>query len=361
MRVVTPFKSLKSTSSSFKFGLACIVLLCTVVPFGNVAFANSCFTTSKPVIGLNFGSRYTSVSKTRSDIDEASNRAVDEALKPIDKFIQDISREANAALSDANGNADKASCVFDAILTWSKADALSDMGSMTAKIAVPSRIGGIAVAYGQVRGLVPDRAKERLVIESWLKRRALETKTFFDTKAPKRASRNNLRAWASFAVGEVGILTDDASLVAWAKDSNKVMIAQSSPDGSLPLEMERGKYALHYQIHALGPLVTSMARLCDAGHGSSGADLAKLRKIAEFTIASIYNSQPVANLAKAKQVYASDPKKLAGSLAWLEPYSALTADTLLFAKSGAARPMLNSKLGGDLTRLYGGRRTKCPV
>jgi poly(beta-D-mannuronate) lyase len=341
--------------------LICLAILCMAFPLANVAAAKTCFVTSTPVISLNFGSRYTAGSKTRSDIDEASNQAVDEALKPIDKFIQDISREANASLSPGDGSADKASCVFEAILSWAEADALSDMESVTAKLAVPSRIGGIAVTYGQVRNLVPQSATDRLVIENWLKRRAKETKVFFDTKAPQKASRNNLRAWASFAVGEVGILVGDGAFVAWAKDSNKVMIAQSSADGSLPLEMGRGRYALHYQIHALGPLVTSMARLCNAGRGASGADFTKLRQIAKFTIEAIANPQTVVNLAKAKQVYASDPKKLSGTLAWLEPYKALTADVGLIAKATVVRPMLNSKLGGDLTRIYGGRTIKCGV
>jgi poly(beta-D-mannuronate) lyase len=356
MKILTHSKSIYSTHAFLAVGFLGLAL---VHPFGNTVAAKSCFSTTTPVIKLSFGSRYTSDSKTRSDIDEASNQEVDEALKPIDKFIQDISREANASLKGEYGSADKASCVLEAILTWAKADALSNMESMTAKLAVPSRIGGIAVAYGQVRGLVPNSVQERVLIETWLKRRALETKSFFDTKAPKRASRNNLRAWASFAVGEIGILTKDETLVAWAKDTNKVMIAQASADGSLPLEMERGKYALHYQIHALAPLVTSMARMCDTGRGSSGADFAKLQKIAQFTIASISDPQAVATLAKAKQVYTRDPKKLSGSLAWLEPYTALTADTGLFAKSAVVRPLLNSKLGGDLSRLYGGRRSKC--
>jgi poly(beta-D-mannuronate) lyase len=314
---------------------------------------------TEPVVSLDFGSRYTADSKTRSDIDEESNQAVDDALKPIDKFIQDLSRETNASATGDDGSVANARCVFDAVFAWAKADALSDMQSMNAKLAVPSRLGGIAVAYGQVRGLTQKSGKEIAVIESWLKRRANETRVFFDTEAPKNASRNNLRAWASFAVGEVGILTSDTTLVAWAQNSNKAMIDQSSADGSLPLEMARGKYALHYQLHAVAPLVTSIARLCDAGYSAAGADAAKLRRVARFSVAAVANPLLVVKIAKVEQQWTADPKKLAGTLAWLEPYMALSADAGLITKTTVVRPLLNSKLGGDLTRIYGRRKIKC--
>jgi poly(beta-D-mannuronate) lyase len=353
------FKTMSATGSNLGLTLACLAVLCTVSPIAVHAAAKPCFRVTEPVIKLGFGSRYTLDSKTRSDIDEESNQAVNDALKPIDDFIQDLSREAIASASGDTQGVAKAQCVVEAVFAWASADALSDMESMNAKLAVPSRIGGIAVAYGQVRGLAQKSGNKFAVIERWLSRRVNETRIFFDTKAPKKASRNNLRAWASFAVGEVGILTEDAALVTWAQNSNKAMIAQSSDDGSLPLEMARGKYALHYQIHAVAPLVTSMARLCDTGHGTAGADLARLGKIARFTVAATTNPQMVENLAKIKQVLSKDPKKLSGTLAWLEPYEALTADEGLIAKTTVVRPLLNSKLGGDLTRLYGDRSIKC--
>jgi poly(beta-D-mannuronate) lyase len=344
--------------ATIRFRLACLVILSTATPMATHA-AKPCFEVADPVISLDFGSRYTADSKTRSDLDEASNQAVNDALKPIDEFIQDLSRETNASASGDEEGAARAQCVLDAVFVWANADALNKMESMNAKLAVPSRIGGIAIAYGQVRGLAQKSGNEIAVIERWLSRRAYETKAFFDKEAPKNASRNNLRAWASFAVGEVGILTEDATLVAWAQNSNKAMIVQSSDDGSLPLEMARAKYALHYQLHAVAPLVTSMARLCDVGYGTAGADMVRLKRVARFTVAATADPQIVVKITKQQQTLTDDPKKLSAMLAWLEPYMALTADSDLITKTTVVRPLLNSKLGGDLTRIYSNRRIRC--
>jgi poly(beta-D-mannuronate) lyase len=329
--------------------------------FDQAQAAETCWPVPEPVISLGIGSRYTAESDTRSDIDEASNDAVNKALRPIDKFIQDLSRDANTAMSDTSKRPAKAACVFAAILVWAEADALSDMQTMNASLAVPSRIGGIAIAFGQTRQFASQSPEQRKTIDDWLKRRAVQTKDYFDTGAPRNASRNNLRAWASFAVGEIGILTRDPALLAWSLESNKTMIAKSDRDGSFPLEMGRDKYALHYQLHAVAPLVTSMARLCEAGYGAGGADFNQLRKIARFSVDGVQNPDIVAQIAGAPQEFDTNLQRIAGMLAWLEPYKALTGDDLMKLDLPEIRPLLNSKLGGDLTRNFRKRQIRCNV
>lgn len=321
--------------------------------------AENCAVTSDPVVSLGLGSRYTADSKTRSDLDEAANTAVNDALKPIDKFIQDISRDANSAQIDPGKQQSKSNCVLSAIHAWAKADALRDMQTMNARIAIPSRIGGIAVAYRQVRDLAPNSASEKKVIEDWLKRLAVQTTSYFDTEAPKNASRNNLRAWASFAVGEIGIITQDATLANWSLDSNKTMIAQSSPDGSLPLEMGRAKYALHYQLHAVTALFYSIARLCDAGYGDGGIDIEQMRRIAHFSVNGVKNPEIVAAIAGQPQKFDTELKEISSSLVWLEPYRSLTGEELMKLDMLEIRPLMNSKLGGDITRMFSARKISC--
>ena len=55
----------------------------------------ACAAVPAPVVALNFGSRYTDDSKTRSDIDEVSNAEVDRALRPVEQFIGDLHKQAN--------------------------------------------------------------------------------------------------------------------------------------------------------------------------------------------------------------------------------------------------------------------------
>ena len=106
-----------------------------------------CMSVPEPVVSLSYGSRYTDESADRSDISEASNAEVNEALSPIDDFIQDLAAKANDA---TRGDSEAADCVVEAIEYWARADALSDLKTMNARISSPARIAGIAMAYLQV-------------------------------------------------------------------------------------------------------------------------------------------------------------------------------------------------------------------
>jgi poly(beta-D-mannuronate) lyase len=335
--------------------------------FGGAATAQAaketCFTAPKPVMSLGFGSRYQAASKSRSDIDEDSDAAVTKALKPIDKFIQDLSKQ----ITRASGEKDLATrrlyqrCVVDNVYTWAKADALNDMRTPNAKLSVPSRVGGIAIAYSEARNQVPGLGDKQRVIEAWLLKRARETVYFFDNEATKGASRNNLRAWASLGVGEVGILTEDHALVDWAIMSNRTMIEGASPDGSLPLEMNRMRYALHYQLHAMTPLVASVARLCDAGYGKGGVDMGKLGTMVRFSVNALKDPKIVQAINGKSQTVKPGLKANLTSISWLEPYVALSNDLDIEKEFASLRPLNNSKLGGNQTTLYEGRRVSCTI
>jgi poly(beta-D-mannuronate) lyase len=328
-------------------------------PAAGASGSGDCFAVPRPVVSLNFGSRYEANSKTRSDIDESSNAKVDAALKPVDEFIQDLTRYANKVRQDPQKNQDLAVCVIKAIDTWAKADALSDMETDNAKLSVPSRIGGIAIAYSQVVSEATHYPNERRRIARWLRVRAYETMAFFDYRAPPKASRNNLRAWAGLAVGQIGVMQKNTKLIGWALETNRAMLADASTNGTLPLEMGRGKYALHYQIHALGPLTTSMALMCEAGYGNSGADMAKLAQIVKFTMKAVDNPSLVQPIAGKAQKFSKGIKANDHSLAWVEPYIAMTNDRSLSRAVDGYRPFSNSKLGGNITDLYENRSISC--
>ncbi|WP_245408931.1 alginate lyase family protein [Rhizobium wuzhouense] len=342
-----------------------LVVFGTALGGGGTAQAaeQTCFPAPKPVMSLGFGSRYEAASKSRSDIDEDSDAKVTKALKPIDEFIQDLAQQ----VSKAGAEKDVATrrlyqrCVIDNVYAWAKADALNDMRTPNAKLSVPSRVGGIAIAYAEARNQVPGLGDKQRTIEAWLLKRARETVYFFDNEATKGASRNNLRAWASLGVGEVGILTEDRALVDWAIMSNRTMIEGAAPDGSLPLEMNRMRYALHYQLHAMTPLVASVARLCDAGYGKGGADFGKLGTMAHFSVNAVKDPKIVQKINGKSQTVKPGLKPNLSSLAWLEPYLALSDDGAMEKEFVSLRPLNNSKLGGNQTALYDGRRISCAI
>jgi poly(beta-D-mannuronate) lyase len=342
-----------------------VIPIVAIVLFGAMSSLASakdeCFDYPDPVVSLEFGSRYKDDSKTRSDIDADSDAEVTKALKTIDVFIQDLTRQIGKAQAEKDPEKQLAMsiCVLNAVHAWAKADALSDMRTTNTKLAVPSRVGGIAIAYAEAKTMIPGMDAEKQVIETWLQARARATTDFFDNEATKGASRNNLRAWASLAVGQIGILSKQKDLIDWSVDSNRTMIAGSAEDGSIPLEMRRKKYALHYQLHALTPLITSIAMICDAGYGNGQADLTRLATIVHFSLDGVQNPALVETVAGASQTVKPGLKANATSLAWLEPYASLTGDQQVAAKLAELRPLLNSKLGGDVTRIYADRGISC--
>lgn len=316
--------------------------------------AAKCPTDTKPVVTLGFGSRYTDDSENRSDFDEESDKAVTAALKPIDDFITDLARQSNT-FNDPGTKPEEAqkaaACVLDSILAWAKADALSELTTQGANLSAPSRVGGIAFAYAAALKVVP-QPEGKAEIDAWLLARSKQTMAFFDTKAPPRASQNNLRAWAGLAVTRVGLVLDDPALIDWGAETLRLIACTADSDGSLPNEMWRGKLALHYQLHAVAPLVTSAALLQDERPELfSDCDRA-LPRIVSFTLDGLDDPAAVEKITGEKQTVGGTRKARDFELAWIPAYLALDPDPEIAARIAKIKELGNSKLGGDQRLLW---------
>jgi poly(beta-D-mannuronate) lyase len=317
--------------------------------------APPCPDRTQPVISLGFGSRYTDDSANRSEFDEEGDRAVTAALKPIDTFIAELARQTdilNNPDTEAEQSDAVARCVLDSIRAWAEADALSDLTTQGANLSAPSRVGGIAFAYAAVRAHQPDATGDQ-VIETWLRDRARQTMEFFDTAAPPRASRNNLRAWAGLAVARIGLTLDDPVLIDWGAGSVELVACTAAPDGSLPNEMWRGRLALHYQLHAVAPLVTTTALLQEARPGLFKACDSALPRVVAFTLAALKDPSMVETInGKAQTVGGPDDPPRDFELAWVPAYLQLDPDPVIAALVEPIEKLGNSKLGGDQRLLW---------
>lgn len=346
-------------SSFIAAGLLLLPLAATVAEAAPAAKKKqSCASYPPPVVALQFGSRYKDDSKTRSDIDSSSNNEVNKALQPVDRFIQVLAKQTGKIEAGDDKDGFVSNCVLDALDQWASADALSDMKTLNTKLAIPARIAGIAIAFSELDPNKIDPAK-RQRIEGWLKMRVEEIIAFFDGDAPKNAGRNNLRAWAALAVAQVGVAQHDQHFVDWALATNKTMLGGSGADGSLPLEMGRAKYALHYQVHAVAPLVTSTALLCQGGYGTDEATLKELHKVVDFTLTALDDPTIVEKITSHPQTVDEGLAANKERIAWVEPYLSMIDDKPLATKTAALRPFLNSKLGGNVTEIYKGKSISC--
>jgi poly(beta-D-mannuronate) lyase len=310
---------------------------------------------AEPVISLGFGSRYAEDSVSRSDFDEEGDKAVTAALKPIDDFVADLARQTdlmNDPETDPELAQAAAACVRDRLLAWAEADALSDLRTQGAHLSAPSRVGGLAFAYAALRAHAPDAAPDA-AIEAWLLERARQTMLYFDEDAPPKASQNNLRAWAALAVARIGLTLDDAELIDWAAASVRLVACTVDADGSLPNEMWRGKLALHYQLHAVAPLVTTAALLDEERPGLFDACERAIPRIVEFTMAALEEPALVEKITgKAQSLGGKDHPPRDFELAWVPAYLAFNTDPNLAKRVTEIEVLGNSKLGGNQRLLW---------
>ena len=336
--------------TAFGIALAMTGLLGAPAPLRAGETSFKCAAVPEPVVSLSFGSRYTDDSKTRSDIDEASNAEVDKALQPVEKFINGLAKMANDALLDKD--AAKADCVLDWLDGWASADALADLKTINVQLAIPARFAGLAMALLQAETATElDPAKRERVV-AWLDRAAEGMVAFFDGGAPKNAARNNLRAWAGLAAAAIGRLNGDPALIGWARSSFELVTCQAGEDGSLPLEMGRADKALNYQLHATAPLIVIADLLKATGYDGYGACDGKLAKIAEFSLRAIQDPAIVEAINGKEQTFTTGEQALEPyMLAWVEPLLRHLPDQATDAYVEALRPLTHAKLGGNLTKL----------
>ncbi|HLQ20044.1 MAG TPA: alginate lyase family protein [Tabrizicola sp.] len=315
-----------------------------------------CPSDAKPVVALGFGSRYTDGSENRSDFDEESDKAVTAALKPIDDFIADLARQTNIIHDPSTKPQDAktaADCVMESVHVWSRAGALSKLTTQGANLSAPSRVGGIAFAYAAALKIVP-QPDGKQEIEAWLLDRAKQTMDFFDTEAPPRASQNNLRAWASLAVARVGLILDDPVLIDWGAKSAELVACTANTDGSLPNEMWRGRLALHYQLHAVAPLVTTAALLQEERPDLFTACDRAIPRIVRFTLDGLQDPSVVQDITGKEQSVGGARKARDFELAWMPAYLTLDPDPEIIGLLAKVKELGNSKLGGDQRLMWPG-------
>nr|WP_255670815.1 alginate lyase family protein [Cognatishimia sp. F0-27] len=244
-----------------------------------------------------------------------------------------------------------ADCQIRQIAVWAAADALSDLQSDTARLGVGSRLSAFAILVALAKPASTDTAAIAR-IEAWLTARLEEQMVFWET-APDGAASGNLRAWAALAGAAVSGLTGDPVIRAWSVWSTRYVLCTASPDGSLPQEMTRGRLALHYQLHALAPLVTSVALLDRQGVALRAECDGALERAARFAMADLDDGAQTRRITGAEQSFFDGSSRLQDfHLAWLEPYIALTGDAQAEALAAPRRPLRYSKLGGDQTVIW---------
>lgn len=166
------------------------------------------------------------------------------------------------------------------------------------------------------------------------------------------ASRNNLRAWAGLAAVAAGEASEDGWLVSWGAHTVATVACQADEDGALPLEMSRGPLALHYQLHAVAPLVVSSAMLERQGYPAFSQCDDAVPRIVAFTLDALETEGLAEAKAGEKQTLHDDDEVQGFELAWAEAYLSVLDDPRVDAFVADYRPLGNTKLGGTQSLLW---------
>jgi poly(beta-D-mannuronate) lyase len=319
------------------------------------ATAEDCPQPPEPVLSLSFNSRYVADSTTRSEIDPDAAEEADDALRPVDDFLRDLTALANDALRDDGDAAAAADCAISQIAVWARANALGDMSSMTPNLTVGSRLAGFGLVLLQV---LPHTSRDEDVaaIKDWLAGLMRMQTQFWEADATDGARVGNLRAWAALGGASIATVLDDSALLAWATWSVSYILCSAEPDGSLPQEMRRGNLALRYQLHAIAPLVVATRLIEREGISIQSVCDDALARVVLFAMQDIDDGRATQAITGEVQSFFDGSDELEEfHFAWIEAYLQLddmpNSDVLdRFAEQ--YRPIGYSKLGGNQTLIW---------
>jgi len=122
----------------------------------------------------------------------------------------------------------------------------------------------------------------------------------------------------------------------------------------LPLELARGRLALHYHLFALEPLAVLETMARANGAEISAREEAALRRLTSFTFRALDDPSEIARLARAEQqddwLKGRSPMTGAGAAEiWLGRHP----DAAMDAKISPFRPYQLRWLGGNVSLLFG--------
>ncbi len=312
--------------------------------------AKQCPVAPAPVISLDYDSRYQADSTTRAVLDSKADAEVNDALGPLDEFLRDLTATANGTFKEGADQAAIADCVVGQIAVWAQAGALTELTSPTSNLTMGARFAGFGLVLLQVLPHTT-RTDDVATIKTWLAVLQKNQTEFWETGAPDKARKGNLRAWAALGAATAADILDDAALRAWALWSVNYVLCSADPNGSLPQEMSRGKYALKYQLHAIAPLVVTTLLLERQGASVQPLCDNALQRVIGFAVADLNSGTATEAITGKVQTFFDGSDQIEGfHLAWLVPYLTFDkSDDRAVMKKLAARykPLNYSKLGGD--------------
>jgi poly(beta-D-mannuronate) lyase len=257
---------------------------------------------------------------THSIIDPVRQEAYNKSSNPVKAAGMAIVKAADDYRTTGSREAGK--CAM------SRIDSMVRHKSLTGKMSSDQAyyvqgwvVGAVAIAYLKVRDGIPATPQQTMAVANWLLGVGEQSKGYYEAhkKSGHGDSQNNHLYWAGVEIAAIGIAANDRNFFDWGMAAYDNGVNQIRPDGTLPLEMARGRRALHYHLYALAPLVL----LAEFGE-ANGLDLyahanGAIHRLVDVSVAGLKNPAP---FEKATGVKQEVPKIPSGDqIGWAPPYN----------------------------------------
>ncbi len=299
---------------------------------------------------LEFESIYGDLSENSSIVDVDAQENYREKMAPISKFESQVTSMANRYVESNPPRSDIAACVLDWMRAWAKQDALLGLANRTGEQVRKWTLASAATSYLQIMDEKSLNSDDERIVRQWLKKVSSRVVKDFSENTDRMSRRNNHLYWAAWGVAATSIALDDTKSFNWAMDQARVGIAQISAEGTLPLEMARGRKALTYHVYAALPLYL----LAEAGLANNinlyAENEGGLHQLADLIMRSADDPSFFEQVTGEKQDM--ERTVTSSSMGWIEPYNKHYPSEKTQAWIDKLRPFRHSRAGGNATLLY---------
>ena len=311
----------------------------------------SCPSAPAPVVDLSVVSKYGDNGPLHDTVDTKAEAEAAAQMAPVQAFAQSVVKMANRYM--ATGNPAPARCAMAWLDAWAVGRAMTVMRDHNAEFERGATMGGLSMAMMQIEPAVGSDARYAAV-GKWMHGVIADGIKYFDSTEKLKGSRNNHRYWAAVGAAGTAVVTGDRHLLDWAVDTYRSGVCGATPEGGLPLELQRGKKALDYHLFALDAL-TGIAAIAEAnGVDAFGFCDGAFHRIVRFSLMGLEDPSGIAKLAGSSQDPYPDGLPSKNHASFIEVYHRyFPAKAPMEARLLTMRPLLSTNLGGDLTLLYG--------
>lgn len=273
---------------------------------------------------------------------------------PLELFENHIMRLVENYLLTSDNK--YAHCISFALEKWAEQESLLrfayNENNLQAWFAVEWTATASGMAYSVIRDNPTIDAGTKGQIEAWLNKVVRKQISY---PGGPTSSRNNHLYWRGLQATIVGVVTNDNYLFRYGISSYISAINALSKKGSLPLEMARGRLALHYQNFAILPLVY-IAEIADRqgydlyGVNNKGRDLHLAISFLMQHISDInYSYHVFKGLGSQDISFTQNTKR---ELNWMEPYYERFQDKKVGKYLQPIRPVYHRWSGGNSSLIY---------